>query len=81
MIGCAGGCGYSLLPEDLEISGWSYLPTTGRYRCAACDRVLLAASTMSGAPHDPGIDNLPPHSIGALKKLPEPLPLHEKVKP
>jgi hypothetical protein len=80
MIGCAGGCDKKIAVSDVDSSGWSYLHITGRSRCGACERALLAASKVTGAPHRPGADTLPPHSIGALKKLPVPSPLHEKVK-
>ena len=78
-IGCAGGCGKSITTEELKTAGWSYMDLTGKYRCADCDRALAAA--ISAAQSSDASDPLPPDSIGALKKLPEPLPLHEKVKP
>lgn len=80
-VGCAGGCGKWVAAEDVEHSGWSYLHITGRYRCGSCERELNAASSSQGGPHDPGSDNLPPDSIGALKQLPEAPPLREGVKP
>lgn len=83
MIGCSGGCGLAVLAEDIEKSGWSYLQITGRYRCGTCERLLYAASTQPGTWPREGdsTDPLPPNSIGALKKLPEAPPLHEKVRP
>lgn len=81
MIGCAGGCGKKVEARTVDTSGWSFLEITGRWRCGECERNLAFAASTTGAPHQPGADTLSPHSIGALKKLPERQPLHEKVKP
>lgn len=78
MIGCAGSCGLAVLAEDVESCGWSFLHITNRWRCGACTREL--ATVQSHLVSDSGADNLPPHSIGALKKLPETPPLREEVK-
>lgn len=80
-IGCAGGCGKKVDADQVERLGWSFLHITGRYRCGACEFVLRRASTIEGAPTRLDVDTLPPNSLGALKKLPERQPLHEKVKP
>lgn len=80
-IGCAGGCGKSVRAEDVDTCGWTFLQITGRRRCGDCDRALARVANTSGGPSRDEPDTLPPTSIGALKKLPEPLPLHEKVKP
>jgi len=81
MVGCAGSCGREIQSAAVEKSGWSYLHITGRWRCGACERDLARAAHADGAPARVDADTLPPHSIGALKKLPESQPLHEKVKP
>jgi hypothetical protein len=81
MVGCAGGCGKKIAAADVESSGWSFLHITGRHRCGTCERELGIAASTAGAPPRQQADVLPPHSIGALKKLPEAPPLHEKVKP
>ena len=81
MVGCAGGCGKKIAAADVELSGWSFLHITGRHRCGECERNLAFAAHASGTPARFEPDTLPPHSIGALKKLPEAQPLHEKVKP
>lgn len=80
-IGCAGGCGKTVSAKDLDTCGWTVLQITGRRRCGECDRALARVANAPGAPPRNEPDKLPPTSIGALKKLPEPLPLHEKVKP
>lgn len=79
---CSAGCKRStvLTPEGTAPAGWEQLPLSGRFRCMQCFRELDAAQRVTGAPHDPGVDLLPPQSIGALKKLREPPELHEKVK-
>lgn len=79
-IGCAGGCGKKADPEDIERLGWSFLHITGRWRCGECERDLARAAHAEGGPPRIEADTLPPHSIGALKKMPERQPLHEKVK-
>jgi hypothetical protein len=81
VIGCAGGCGKTVHPDDVAASGWTLLQITGRYRCGECDRNLAFASTATGAPPRDAADILPPHSRGALKELPQRPPLREGVKP
>jgi len=78
MIPCAGGC--KRTTEEPEKAGWSYLFITGRYRCGQCEADLRKAGEINGS-GSAQPDLLPPSSIGALKKLPEPIELHEKVKP
>jgi len=78
MISCASGCGRQA--ESPEQAGWDYLQITGRWRCGACGLELRLAGAMVGAAGGSG-DPLSPSSIGALKKLPEPIELHEKVRP
>ncbi len=80
-IGCAGGCGKTVTVADLSSCGWTVLQVTGRIRCGECDRALARVASAPGVPSRNEPDNLPPTSIGALKKLPERQPLHEKVKP
>lgn len=78
---CAGGCKISMPDADAAgRAGWGFLHITGRYRCGACERDLYRASTIEGAPPRNDVDQLPPDSIGALKALPKPEPLREKVK-
>ncbi len=79
MIGCRGGCGAKWLAAEIEKSGWDRLELTGAYRCFSCTRALAAASTAVGTWPSDAADPLPATSIGALKKLPERPPLHEKV--
>lgn len=83
VIVCSAGCKRTaILPEDGRMpDGWDFLAITNRWRCVQCWRDLNAAATLPGAPSADTPDTLPPDSIGALKKLPEPPPLHEKVKP
>jgi hypothetical protein len=79
-VSCAAGC--KRTAQDPEKAGWSCLQiTSGRWRCGDCERELWQARNMPGTEASYTPDTLPPDSIGALKKLPEPLPLHEKVKP
>lgn len=78
-VSCAAGC--KRTADNPEQAGWTCLQITGRWRCGQCERELWAARNTPGAPPRNEPDTLPPDSLGALKKLPEPLPLHEKVKP
>lgn len=82
-VACSAGCKRTAaLPEDgTSPPGWEQLPISGRWRCPHCYRELIAARGHIGNDSNPGTDTLPPGSIGALKKLPETITLHEKVKP
>lgn len=85
-VSCSAGCKRStaLDPESgmPAAPGWEYLSITGRWRCPACYRELADVNTNGGAVQsNDAPDTLPRDSIGALKKLPEPVPLHEKVRP
>lgn len=75
---CAGGCKTSV--PSPEKAGWSFLQITGRWRCGACEGALWRASTQPGVQPttDEGLDPLPRTDRGALKKIPERPPLHEK---
>lgn len=78
-IACAAGCKRTVADADAALqAGWELLPITGRYRCAVCWRDLNAASTLPGTEAAYRPDPLPADSIGALKRLPERQPLHEK---
>lgn len=81
-IVCSSGCKKTVADaKAAEQAGWSFLHITGRYRCGQCDGELWRASTQPGTwPTNEAADELPPHSIGALKKLPEREPLKEKVR-
>jgi hypothetical protein len=81
-VPCSAGCKrVALLPDDgSPPPGWDCLQITGRYRCPQCGHELNRANTMLGTPSAFSPDPLPPGSIGALKKLPEPPPLREEVK-
>lgn len=82
-VSCSAGCkrvgqmGEGGAPPP----GWEQLPITGRWRCPHCYRELEAARSIEGTPSRSDPDPLPPGSIGSLKKLPVPPPLHEGVKP
>ena len=77
-IFCAAGCKSSVADlSAAESAGWSCLQITSRWRCGTCERVLRTVQSVALNSTRP--DLLPPHSIGALKKLPEAVPLHEKV--
>lgn len=76
IITCCGGCKKSLENEQAALhAGWSMLSITSRWRCGVCERELR---NVQGAKVSESIDLLPRGSIGALKRLPEPITLHEK---
>lgn len=75
---CAGKCGKEVAIDQIDSVGWQRLEVVGRYRCGECTRALAKMGTAPGAPCEDGVDPLNPHDIGALKKLPERPPLHEK---
>jgi hypothetical protein len=83
IVSCSAGCKRETeIPDDgRNPDGWERLQITGRWRCMECTRQLRAANEVEGAPYVAGVDTLPPASIGALKKLADAPPLHEKVKP
>lgn len=81
-VSCSAGCKRTAeLPNDANPPpGWEQLEiASGRYRCMHCWRELNAARELEGTPSAFAPDPLPPKSIGALKKLPEPPPLREDV--
>lgn len=80
---CSAGCKKSFVPppDGTCPPGWEQLPLTNRWRCMECFRSLQEAQKYPGTPAKFEPDPLPKDSIGALKKLPEPPPFHEKVKP
>ena len=41
---CNDGCKRGVEPEELESSGWQWLPITNRYRCVECWRSLKKAN-------------------------------------
>jgi len=83
VVVCSAGCKRSVeLPQDgTTPPGWEQLQITNRWRCMQCYRELDAGNSMQGTQSAFTPDPLPADSIGALKKLPDAPPLHEKVKP
>jgi hypothetical protein len=68
-LGCRDSCGARVADQDAALAeGWSWLEIAKQWRCPACWRALQAAGPMRGTDGQT-TDNLPPDSIGALKKL------------
>lgn len=76
-ICCRDGCGleviganYAEAEKKAGDAGWAYQHIRGGgYRCGACERALLAAQTLAGAPAaEAFVDRVPRHSRGALPK-------------
>ena len=67
-IRCRDTCGRSVEDEAAALqAGWSYLEITKAYRCGACDGALRAVRHIIG-PDAVTPDNLPPDSLGAIKR-------------
>lgn len=76
-IRCRDGCGlevvaqtYADAEQKCNDAGWSYQHIRGGgYRCGTCERALLGAQTIPGAPaQEDFVDQVPPRSRGALPK-------------
>jgi len=81
IVTCACGKEGQLGDKGEAPPGWDVLQIAPRFRCPQCYRDLTAANDFVGTPAKFEPDTLPKDSIGALKKLPKPIELHEKVKP
>lgn len=46
-IACRDGCGRTVHEDDVESSGWEYLPIQKRYRCVECWRQLKKVNERS----------------------------------
>jgi hypothetical protein len=65
---CRDQCGRALPGEEAAMqAGWTCLSIAGGWRCGPCGAELYAASRLVGA-GEPGRDELPPDSRGALPR-------------
>ncbi len=69
-IACRDACGAKVADQEAALqAGWSWLSIIGAWRCGDCEGALMRASRIEGARPDPVfIDQIPPASIGALRK-------------